>query len=226
MPNPAAIKLPAIHTITVDPTAAGNGWFVDPTPAESSEFFHRAGPTVRAVAGSAAAGRMDLVTVIAHELGHVLGRDDLAHGEGTLMGSHLDAGQRYLAVGSDAAPRPSVFAAMAAGVSVPDSGDDPGRRGRPSAADAASADEVTATPSETQAPEPATAEPTAAEQSTDATTSEPEAATEPAAAEPTSSEPVATEPAPPTRRRRHRCRPSPSRSPSRRRPTPRPPPRR
>jgi predicted Zn-dependent protease len=45
-----------------------------------------------ATADSEAAGRMDLLTVVLHELGHVLG---LGHGdEGTLMDDTLSVGTR------------------------------------------------------------------------------------------------------------------------------------
>jgi hypothetical protein len=64
--------------VTLDATAAGYGWFVDPTPADDSEFGNvvslgelQAGP------GSPAFGRIDLLTVVEHELGHVLGLGDL-----------------------------------------------------------------------------------------------------------------------------------------------------
>ena len=64
--------------VTLDVNAAGYGWFVDPTPAENEEF----NPTTItsqfvADSQSAAAGRIDLLTVIEHELGHVLGLSDV-----------------------------------------------------------------------------------------------------------------------------------------------------
>ncbi|PYR76291.1 MAG: hypothetical protein DMF86_12800 [Acidobacteria bacterium] len=57
-------------SITIDPTAAGWGWFVDPTPTDDSKFAGAAPPR-------GAAGRIDLLTALVHEIGHVLGRPDL-----------------------------------------------------------------------------------------------------------------------------------------------------
>jgi hypothetical protein len=64
--------------ISIDVNAAGFGWFVD------------AAPTFDTTLGSAAVDGMDLLSVIGHELGHLLGE---IHGEG-LMGGTLDAGMR------------------------------------------------------------------------------------------------------------------------------------
>ena len=60
--------------ITLDLTAAGHGWFADATPADNSEFDTSAGgDRFTAVPGSGAFGRIDLLTVLLHEMGHVLG---------------------------------------------------------------------------------------------------------------------------------------------------------
>jgi hypothetical protein len=60
--------------ITIDSTAAGNGWFVDSTPADNSEFTKSGGDYV-ALSGSTAENRVDLLTVLIHELGHYVGFD-------------------------------------------------------------------------------------------------------------------------------------------------------
>jgi hypothetical protein len=85
--------------IVVDATAADFGWFIDATPWEDSEYVLRTDDSLRlAIDSSPADGRMDLLTVVMHELGHVLGLEDLedeghAH---ELMAEVLDAGTRRL----------------------------------------------------------------------------------------------------------------------------------
>ena len=76
--------------ITLDIDAAGHGWFVDPTPRDNAEFAGR-GAVMTAVPGSAAAGRMDLLSVLAHEMGHALG---LGHVDNGVMAETLLAGTR------------------------------------------------------------------------------------------------------------------------------------
>jgi hypothetical protein len=65
------------ETITVDAGAAGYGWFVDPTPASNAEFSVSTATGLQAGNVSPAAGRMDLLTTILHEEGHVIGLGDL-----------------------------------------------------------------------------------------------------------------------------------------------------
>ena len=81
--------------IQVDVDAAGHGWFVDPTPLEGSEFELSAnGGLLVATADSAADGKIDLLTVLMHEMGHML---DLGHGDGDeLMAETLATGERHL----------------------------------------------------------------------------------------------------------------------------------
>ncbi len=76
-------------TVWIDDDAAGYGWFVDPTPLEDSEF-------VGCMCGSPAKRRMDLLSVVLHELGHLAGLPDLdpaAHPD-DLMAATLPTGTR------------------------------------------------------------------------------------------------------------------------------------
>jgi hypothetical protein len=85
-------------TVRIDDDAAGHGWFVDSTPADDSEFRHS-----RAKPASDGYGDMDLLTVVLHEFGHVLGLDDLysAAEDDTLMSASLDTGERFVPDSAD-----------------------------------------------------------------------------------------------------------------------------
>jgi hypothetical protein len=91
--------------IILDDDGAGFGWFVDPTPYDDEEY----GPDGRAIV-SGAEGRVDLFTVILHELGHHLGLPDLdpALHPHHLMAATLTLGERRL-------PDPSAFDVLFAG---------------------------------------------------------------------------------------------------------------
>ena len=73
------------NTIWLDDNAAGWGWFVDPTPRSDSEF--------RAVGDQGEQNRIDLLSVLTHEIGHLLGHD---HAEGGAMAETLAAGIRVI----------------------------------------------------------------------------------------------------------------------------------
>jgi len=62
----------AIH---LEHTAAGHGWYFDPTSLDTTDdFLPTADKTIwRAKFGSAADGKMDRLSVLLHETGHVLG---------------------------------------------------------------------------------------------------------------------------------------------------------
>jgi hypothetical protein len=72
------LGLAAENEITLDATAAGYGWFIDPA------------------ASSPAAGSMDLLTVVTHELGHVLGLDHDDAPASSVMSETLEDGVRPL----------------------------------------------------------------------------------------------------------------------------------
>jgi parallel beta-helix repeat protein len=70
--------------IWIDQTAAGYGWYLDPSPAGDGAF--------PAAPGSPAFGKVDLLTVVEHELGHELGLADTTGDD--LMGEYLPTGVR------------------------------------------------------------------------------------------------------------------------------------
>jgi Ca2+-binding RTX toxin-like protein len=110
------------HTVLIDPTAAGYGWYVDATPLTDSEFANPLTPGVL-VAGpsSPAAGHMDLLTVVMHELGHLLGLDDINTevNPADLMDATLPAGVRRLPNGPSPTPASPVSAAGVFAVAAP-----------------------------------------------------------------------------------------------------------
>jgi len=79
-------------TITLDDNAAGWGWNVG----------RAAGRGRKAVSG-----RMDLLSTLVHEVGHLLGRD---HAEGGVMAETLAPGVRNVDPGLVLVPAPSRFA--------------------------------------------------------------------------------------------------------------------
>jgi hypothetical protein len=92
-----SLGLTTADTIYIDSDAAGFGWFVDQTPADDAEFADPDGDGLySAVVGGSAEGRMDLLTVVLHEIGHVLGMDHVESGDSPLMSETLAAGDRAL----------------------------------------------------------------------------------------------------------------------------------
>ena len=85
------------NTITIDVDAAGHGWFIDITPYANEEFDRIGTAGFTAAGDSAAAGHMDLLSVVMHEFGHVLGLDDHTDIQSDdLMNGWIDTGVRRL----------------------------------------------------------------------------------------------------------------------------------
>ena len=91
-------------TITLDTNAAGHGWYVDPTPLDPStssglanaDYLPTSNPNIwQAKAGTDAAGKMDMLSVLLHEYGHALGLEHSAQ-VGDFMSATLQPGERRL----------------------------------------------------------------------------------------------------------------------------------
>jgi hypothetical protein len=110
--------------ITIDASAAGHGWYIDPTPSDNSEFTHAqnaAGTDLFTDPSSPAAGHLDLLTTVAHELGHVTGLPDLTAPSDTsdLMYIDLVDGERRLPTASDVAQAaPNTLFAVSGGIAA------------------------------------------------------------------------------------------------------------
>jgi hypothetical protein len=78
------------NEIVIDANAAGYGWFVDLTPGSSGEYTP-VGNHLQAVIPQAAV-HMDLLTVVAHELGHIAGLPDVDSSIDDLMSGNLAIG--------------------------------------------------------------------------------------------------------------------------------------
>jgi hypothetical protein len=83
--------------IALDINAAGHGWYIDSTPLDNSDdYLPTSNPNIwQAKAGSDAAGKMDLLSVLLHEYGHALGLDHSPY-SGDFMAATLKPGERRL----------------------------------------------------------------------------------------------------------------------------------
>jgi hypothetical protein len=87
------------HKVVIDGNADGYGWFVDSTPLADEEFARDPAGELTALPGGPASGRMDLLTVVLHEMGHLAGWRDLSTSShpDNLMDDTLAAGVRRTA---------------------------------------------------------------------------------------------------------------------------------
>jgi len=104
--------------ILIDTDAAGYGWFVDATPYDDEEYEPTDLSTqLAAVPGSPASERVDLLTVVMHELGHVAGLSHIMNG--SFMDPVLPLGVRRLEPGE--ADRHDLTNASASSPDIPKS---------------------------------------------------------------------------------------------------------
>lgn len=82
--------------ITLDTDGGGHGWFFDPTPGQDEELSGV--NSLHSGCGSMPEGRMDLLTVLLHELGHQIGMEDSYQYTGStdLMFGFLKPGERRI----------------------------------------------------------------------------------------------------------------------------------
>jgi hypothetical protein len=92
--------------VSLSADAAGFGWFIDPTPFDNSEFGNVVSATQAFTdPDQAAAGHMDLLTAVMHEMGVQLGLSDAYDpaASSDLMFVELTAGERRLPSAADVA---------------------------------------------------------------------------------------------------------------------------
>jgi hypothetical protein len=82
------------NVIYIDSNAAGHGWYVDSTPATDEEFIAFTDGKLSAISAKAV-DQIDLLTVVEHELGHILGLNDIATLKGGVMSDALEEGVRW-----------------------------------------------------------------------------------------------------------------------------------
>ncbi len=82
------------NRVTLDVNAAGYGWFVDPTPTMDEEFVSSGSHQSLQAVDPRAVDRIDLLSVVEHELGHIIGLENLDDMTNSLMSGVLGTGIR------------------------------------------------------------------------------------------------------------------------------------
>ena len=85
------------NEILISRDAAGFGWFVDSTPSADEEFASTATSELKAI-DPRAVDRIDLLSVVEHEMGHILGLADVDASLDALMSGQLGVGVRLTPV--------------------------------------------------------------------------------------------------------------------------------
>jgi hypothetical protein len=93
------VASPSANQVLIDKSAAGHGWFVDPTPLQDEEYAPAPWGALCAPAGAPAGDHLDLLTAVLHELAHLAGLPDIsaASSPAELMGEQLGTGNRLTA---------------------------------------------------------------------------------------------------------------------------------
>ncbi len=101
-----ALGLTTPGLVQVDDNGAGRGWFIDQTPGDNSEFRQFVSLTELNATEGAAADHYDLLTLVMHELGHVLGLDDFDADlrDGDVMTGEIGVGTRRMPIFGEADP--------------------------------------------------------------------------------------------------------------------------
>jgi hypothetical protein len=121
---PGVLGLASQTTVWIDQNAQGHGWYLDASAASAGAFAQAIpGQDWVAPPTTPAFGRVDLLTVVTHELGHVLGLPDLdpTVSGGDLMSATLGLGVRRVPGPADVRLLASLGTAATMRTTSPDS---------------------------------------------------------------------------------------------------------